>query len=168
MRINTEKRFLISLTRSISNAQMIRNSIYLVVFDLESSCIPEEKFENSDTTTWIGKHVPISVSISSNLISMPIFLCNSNPRDLVESFIDAVEATQSKAQMKLKFLEVETAIKSKLTRTLECLDERRCRNQRVLKSRINVSNRLSSRDILNVTATYYQCLDLIAQNTTST
>ena len=38
---------------------------------------------------------------------MPIFLCNSNPRDLVESFIDAVEglATQSKAQMKLKFLE---------------------------------------------------------------
>ena len=117
MRINTEKRFLISLTRSISNAQMIRNSIYLVVFDFESSCIPEEKFENSDTTTWIGKHVPISVSISSNLISMPIFLCNSNPRDLVESFIDAVEATQSKAQMKLKFLEVETAIKSKLTRT---------------------------------------------------
>ena len=52
---------------------------------------------------------------------------------MVESFIDAVEglATQSKAQMKLKFLEVETAIKSKLTRTLESLNERRCRNQRV-------------------------------------
>ena len=31
--------------------------------------------------------------------------------------------------MKLKFLEVETAIKSKLTRTLETLNERRCRNQ---------------------------------------
>ena len=63
---------------------------------------------------------------------MPIFLCNSNPCHLVESFIDAVEglATQSKAQMKLKFLEVETAIKSKLTRTLESLNERRCRNQR--------------------------------------
>ena len=66
---------------------------------------------------------------------MPIFLCNSNPRDLVESFIDAVEglATQSKAQMKLKFLEIETAIKSKLTRTLESLNERRCRNQRVFE-----------------------------------
>ena len=52
---------------------------------------------------------------------------------MVESFIDAVEglATQSKAQMKLKFLEIETAIKSKLTRTLESLNERRCRNQRV-------------------------------------
>ena len=107
----------------------------LAVFDFESICIPEEKFKNTETTTWIGKHVPISVSISSNLIAKPIFLCNSNPRDLVESFIDAVEglATQSKAQMKLKFLEVETAIKSKLTRTLESLIERRCRNQRVFE-----------------------------------
>ena len=64
-----------------------------------------------------------------------MFLCNSNPRDLVESFIDAVEglATKSKAQMKLKFVEVETAIKSKLTRTLESLNERRYRNQRVFE-----------------------------------
>ena len=74
----------------------------LAAFDFESICIPEEKFTNTKTTSWIGKHVPISVSISSNLITMPIFLCNSNPRDLVESFIDAVEglATPSKAQMK--------------------------------------------------------------------
>ena len=66
---------------------------------------------------------------------MPIFICNSNPRDLVESFMDAVEglATQSKAEMKLKVLEVETAIKSKLTRTLESLNERRCCNQRVFE-----------------------------------
>ena len=35
--------------------------------------------------------------------------------------------------MKLNFLEVETAIKSKLTRTLESLNERRCRNQRVFE-----------------------------------
>ena len=107
----------------------------LAVFDFESICIPEEKFKNTETTSWIGKHVPISVSISSNLIAMPIFLCNSNPRHLVESFIDAVEglATQSKTQMKLQFLEKETAIKSKLTRTLESLNERRCRNQRVFE-----------------------------------
>ena len=104
----------------------------LAVFDFESICIPEEKIKNTETTICIGKHVPKSVSISSNLITMPIFLCNSNPRDLVESFIDAVEglALQSKAQMKLKFLEIETAIKSKLSRTLESLNERRCRYQR--------------------------------------
>ena len=107
----------------------------LAVFDFESICIPEEKFKNTETTTWIGKHVPISVSISSNLIVEQIFLCNSNPRDLVESFIDAVEslATQSKAQMKLKFLEIVTPIKGKLTRNLESLNERRCRNQRVFE-----------------------------------
>ena len=107
----------------------------LLVFDFESICIPEEKYKNTETTTWSGKHVPISVSISSNLIAMPKFLCNFNPRDLFESFIDAVEglATQSIAHMKLKFLEVETAIKCKLTQTLEPLNERRCRNQRVFE-----------------------------------
>ena len=107
----------------------------VAVFDFESNCIAEEKFKNSETPTWIGKHVTLSVSISSNLIAKPIFLCNSIPRDLVESFIEAVEglATQSKAQMKLKFLEIETAIKSMLTRTLESLNERRCRNQRVFE-----------------------------------
>ena len=70
----------------------------LAAFDFESICIPEEKFENTETTTWIGKHVPISVSISSNLIAKPIFLCNSNPRDLVESFIDAVEGLATQKQ----------------------------------------------------------------------
>ena len=102
----------------------------IAVFDIESICVPEEKLKNTETTTWIGKHVPISVSISSNLIAEQFFLCNSNPRDLVESFIDAFEclATKIKAQMKLKFREVERAIKSKLTRTLESLNERRYRS----------------------------------------
>ena len=105
------------------------------VFDFESICIPEKKFKDTKTTTWIGKHVPISISISSNFISEPIFLCNSNPRDLVQPFLDAVEglSTQSKAQTKLNFLEVETAIKIKLERTLESLNDRRCRNQRVFE-----------------------------------
>ena len=107
----------------------------LAVFDFESICIQVEKFKNTETTTWISKQVPISVSKSSDLIAEPLFLCNFNPLDLVESFIDAVEglATKSKAQMKLKFLEVETAIKSKLTRTLESLNERRFRHQRVFE-----------------------------------
>ena len=36
----------------------------LAVFDFDSICTLEEKFEITDTTTWIGKHVPISVSMS--------------------------------------------------------------------------------------------------------
>ena len=136
MCINSEKRFfdkLDSFEIQYTDDQKLFNN--LAVFDFESICILEEKFKNTETTTWIGKHVPISVSISSNLIAKPIFLCKSYPSDLVESFIDAVEglATQSKAQMELKFLEVEPAIKSKLTRTVESLNERRYRNERVFQ-----------------------------------
>ena len=45
----------------------------IAVFDFESICTPEEKFKNTETTTWIGKHVPISVSISSNLVAQQFF-----------------------------------------------------------------------------------------------
>ena len=88
----------------------------LAVFDFESICVKEETYKGTETTKWIGKHVPFSVSISSNLIPEPFFLCNSNPRHLVSSFIGALDglATQTKAQMKLSFIEVETAIKIKL------------------------------------------------------
>ena len=46
----------------------------LAVFVCESICVPKEKFKNTDSITWIGKHVPIAISISSNLIDMPIIL----------------------------------------------------------------------------------------------
>ncbi len=122
----------------------------LAVFDFGSICIQEGKFKNTEMTTWIGKHVPISVSISSNLIAMPIFLCNSNPRDLDKSFIEVVEAlaTQSKTQMKLKILEIETAMKSMLTRTLESLNERRCRNQRIFVFEDHCSKMIKTRKML--------------------
>ena len=51
----------------------------LAVFDFESICIPEEKFKNTETTTWIGKYVPISVSIFSNLIAVTERYCNVLP-----------------------------------------------------------------------------------------
>ena len=74
----------------------------LALIDFESICVQEETFRDTSTTTWIGKHVPISVSISSNLVEEPIFLCNSDPHHLVASFIGANEklASQSKPKMK--------------------------------------------------------------------
>ena len=67
------------------------------------------------------------------MISEPLFLCNSNPHYLILSFITALEglATQSKAQMKLNFIEVETAIKIKLCAILEKLNQRRNRAESV-------------------------------------
>ena len=63
----------------------------------------------------------------------PIFLCNAKPQHLILSFIIALEglATQSKAQMKLNFIEVETAIKIKLCAILEQLNPRRNQAERV-------------------------------------
>ena len=105
----------------------------LAIFDFESIFVKEDSYKQTETTTWIGKHVPISVSISSNLIPEPIFLCNANPHHLILSFITAPEglATQSKAQMKSNFIDVETAIKIKLCAVVEQLNQRRNRAERV-------------------------------------
>ena len=105
----------------------------LAIFDFESICVKENSYKETETTAWIGKHVPISVSISSNLILEPIFRCNANPHHLISSFITALEGfeTQSKTQMKLNFIEVETAIKIKLCAILEQLNQRRNRAEGV-------------------------------------
>ena len=63
----------------------------LAVFDFESICVKEESYKQTETTTWIGKHVPISVSISSNVIPETIFLCNASLHHLISSFITALE-----------------------------------------------------------------------------
>ena len=107
----------------------------LAIFDFESIYVKEVSYKQTETTTWIGKHVPISVSISSNLIPEPFFsfLFNVNPHHLISSFVAALEglATQSKAQMKLNLIEVETAIKIKLWAIMEHLNQRRNRAERV-------------------------------------
>ena len=90
----------------------------------------EESFKDTDTTKWIGKHIPISVSISSNLVKEPFFLCNSDPHHVVTSFIGAREnlALQSNAIMKNLFFDIETTINFKLDSILEKLTQRH--NQR--------------------------------------
>ena len=102
----------------------------LAIFDFESICVQEETFRDTNTTTWIEKHVPISVSISSNLVEEPFFVCNSDPHHLVASFIGALEnsASQSKAKMKNLLFDIETTIKIKLGSILEKFTQRH--NQR--------------------------------------
>ena len=115
----------------IKEQKLLKDS---AIFDFESICVKEaNSCKQTETTTWSGKQRPILVSISSDLIPDPIFLCNANPYHLISSFITALEglATQSKAQMKLNFIEVETAIKIKLCAILEPLNQRRNRADRV-------------------------------------
>ena len=103
----------------------------LAIIDFESICVQEETFRDTITTTWIGKHVPISASISSSLVEEPIFLCNSDPHHLVASFIGALEnlASQSKAKMINLFLGIETTIKNKLGSILEKVTQRHNRRE---------------------------------------
>ena len=158
----------------------------LAIFDFESICVKEaNSYKQTETATWIEKHVPISVFISSHLIPEPIFLCKVNPHHLISSFITALErlATQSKAQMKLNFIEVEFAIKIKLCAILEQINQRRNRAKRVssfvddciveeeekdlstqfLRMQKKIKY-LTYRNVLNATVTFYQSLDSTVQN----
>ena len=97
----------------------------LAISDFESVCVQVETFRDTNTTTWIGKRVLISVSISSNFVEEPIFLCNSDPHHLVASFIGALQnlASRSKAKMKNLLLDIKTTIMIKLGSILEKLTE---------------------------------------------
>ena len=71
----------------------------LAKFDFESICVKEaDSYKQTETTTWMGKHVPISVSISSKLIPEAIFLCNANPHHLISSFSTALDGLATQEQ----------------------------------------------------------------------
>ena len=57
-----------------------------VVFDFEAICVQSVEANNTVTTSWIGTHVPVSVSISSNLSDELVFLCENDPNRLIISF----------------------------------------------------------------------------------
>ena len=94
----------------------------LAVIDCESICDPSNELKETNTTTWIGKHEAISVSISSNFSQEHMFQCNKDPTTLI-FFVEALEesASKSKAQMFL----IENAIKTRLNSIFENLIERR-------------------------------------------
>ena len=98
----------------------------LAIFDFESICVPTEELSETQTTTWIGKHIPISVSISSNLIDEPIFLYNKDPQNLIIDFVSKLEllAEKSQLEMRTKFQEIEVAVNEKMKKIFDRLNER--------------------------------------------
>ena len=88
----------------------------LVIFDFESICKTENNSESNNSTTWVGKDEPISVSISSNLFKTPIFLCDPEPIKVVIQFLVALEnlANESRDQMQSQFADVTSAVCEKL------------------------------------------------------
>ena len=112
----------------------------LAIFDFESIYVQEETFKDTKkTTTCTAKHLPISASISSNLVEEPISLYNPDPHHLVSSFIGTLErlASQIKAQIKLFFHDIETTIKNKLRSVLEKITQHQNRREQVRESDMN-------------------------------
>ena len=102
----------------------------LANFDFESICVPYEQLKDTNTTTRIGKHEPISVSISSNLMDEPVFLCEKDTKALIISFVEAIEelANKSKTEMRTKFFSIEAIIRARVNAIWENLNKRRDQN----------------------------------------
>ena len=75
------------------------------VFDSESICVPTEESKATETITWIEKHVPVSVSKSSNLQDDQIFFGEKDPELLLIAVVSTLEllAEKSKLQKRTKF-----------------------------------------------------------------
>ena len=88
----------------------------LAVFDFEAKHVHSVDINNTATTSWIGTHVPVSISISSNLLDEPVFLCENDPNRLIISFVAQLEklAAKNKVDVKSKFLEEKAEIKTRL------------------------------------------------------
>ena len=91
----------------------------LAIFDFESICVPTEELKETKTTTWVGKHVPFSVSISSNLIDEPIFLYNKEPQNLIIDFVSILELLAEKIMLEMtKNQDIEVAINERMKKYL--------------------------------------------------
>ena len=76
---------------SIGNEYTNEQTLFKNLAMFELICVQEESLNDTDTKKWIGTHIPISVSMSSNFFKHLIFFCNSDPHHLVTSFIRALE-----------------------------------------------------------------------------
>ena len=77
----------------------------VAIFDFESICVPSEKLKPTKAKTWLGKHEPISVSILSNFLDKPIFLCDKVPQSLIINFVASLELLTEKTKPKCDQIE---------------------------------------------------------------
>ena len=97
------------------------------VFDFESICVKNSKLVDTETTNWVGKLEPTSVSITTNLLEVPIFIYDTEPHSLVSAFVNSLEnlAEKNKLEMKLKVHDIATRIKERLERVLSAINTKR-------------------------------------------
>ena len=99
----------------------------VAVFDFESICVPTEELKSTETTTWIGKHVLIFVSILSNLQDVTLFLCEKDPELLIIALVSSFELLAEKSsrlQMRTKFEEIENTVNDRVKKIFNKLKAR--------------------------------------------
>ena len=98
----------------------------VAIFDFETICVASEELKPTDTITRIGKHEPISASISSNLLDKPFFYVIKihNPSLLTLWQTWNCWRRKSIAEMRSKFVEIENNIKKRLHTIFSILNER--------------------------------------------
>ena len=97
----------------------------VAVFDFESICVPTEELKAIETTNWIGKHVRISVSISSSLQDDRMFLCEKDPELLIIAFVFMeLLAEKSKLQKRTKCQEIENTVNDRVKKIFDKLKVR--------------------------------------------
>ena len=105
----------------------------------ESIFVRNETIKRTNTTTWKGEKVPISVTISSNVVEEPIVLRNYKFHHLLACFVEALEklASQSEAKVTNFFLDIEVTVRVKLGSILEKLNQCHIRLEQVKRSNMN-------------------------------
>ena len=74
----------------------------LIVYDFESKTVHDSTVKNTELTSWIGKHVPISVSLCSNFNPDTLFICNEDPNQLIRDFVQNLVALSEKSASIMK------------------------------------------------------------------
>ena len=88
----------------------------LATFDFESICVKENNSVSNNSTSWVGNHEPISVSVSSNFLKRPMFKSDPQSIKVVTEFVDALEnlANESRDQMQSQYADITAAVSEKL------------------------------------------------------
>ena len=97
----------------------VENNLFKnLVVDFESFTVHDLSLNHTHSTTFIGKHVPISVPFHSNLISNPTFICDINRRSLVTIFLlELLDLSESSNELRQLFNPFIQLIQNKLTET---------------------------------------------------
>ena len=75
------------------------------IFDFESFYEKEYSSVDAEIIFWVGKQEPISVSVASNTLQEPIFLCSNEHHSLGSTLVSTIEffAVRSRLEMLLNF-----------------------------------------------------------------